>query len=136
MKDVVHNMVCNAVCLYLCCFHTRSTLSCSSCDPEFFQRVCSCISVRSREEAEQLSSLLRLLGFTLLLTGELPRTSCRSVGTVLRRCGSDVDLILTPRKMSFRGVFLLFRRTTQLHSLRYALNRITGFCSCDTIFSS
>ncbi|XP_037617938.1 uncharacterized protein LOC119483656 [Sebastes umbrosus] len=89
-----------------------------SCDPEFFQRVCSCISVRSREEAEQLSSLLRLLGFTLLLTGELPRTSCRSVGTVLRRCGSDVDLILTPRKMSFRGVFLLFRRTTQLHSLR------------------
>ncbi|XP_037651112.1 uncharacterized protein LOC119503395 isoform X6 [Sebastes umbrosus] len=89
-----------------------------SCDPEFFQRVCSCISVRSREEAEQLSSLLQLLGFTLLLTGELPRTSCRSVGTVLRRCGSDVDLILTPRKMSVRGVFLLFRRTTQLHSLR------------------
>ncbi|XP_074483782.1 uncharacterized protein LOC141763203 isoform X2 [Sebastes fasciatus] len=89
-----------------------------SCDPEFFQRVCSCISVRSREEAEQLSSLLRLLGFTLLLTGELPRTSCRSVGTVLRCCGSDVDLILTPRKMSVRGVFLLFRRTTQLHSLR------------------
>ncbi|XP_037617931.1 uncharacterized protein LOC119483654 isoform X2 [Sebastes umbrosus] len=89
-----------------------------SCDPEFFQRVCSCISVRSREEAEQLSSLLQLLGFTLLLTGELPRTSCRSVGTVLRHCGSDVDLILTPRKMSFRGVFLLFRRTTQLHSLR------------------
>ncbi|XP_037617936.1 uncharacterized protein LOC119483655 isoform X1 [Sebastes umbrosus] len=89
-----------------------------SCDPEFFQRVCSCISVRSREEAEQLSSLLQLLGFTLLLTGELPRTSCRSVGTVLRRCGSDVDLILTPRKMSFKGVFLLFRRTTQLHSLR------------------
>ncbi|XP_044043302.1 uncharacterized protein LOC122871863 isoform X3 [Siniperca chuatsi] len=88
-----------------------------SCDPEFFQSVCTLISVRSREEAEQLSSVLQLLGFTLLLTGELRSRTCRSVGRVLRLCGSDVDLILTPRKMSVRGASLLFR-CTALHSLR------------------
>ncbi|KAE8278537.1 Protein NLRC5 [Larimichthys crocea] len=102
----------------------RSLLQCLpyisqlSCDEDFFQTVCTCISVRSREEAEQLSSLLKLLGFTLLLTGQLSRKTCRSAGAVLRLCGSDVDLTLTPRKMSVRGASLLFRRTTQLHSLR------------------
>ncbi|XP_051283566.1 uncharacterized protein LOC127378595 isoform X2 [Dicentrarchus labrax] len=88
-----------------------------SCDPEFFQSVCTLISVRSREDEEQLSSLLQLLGFTLQLTGELHTGTCRSVGRVLRLCGSDVDLILKPRKMSVRGASLLFRHTTQLHSL-------------------
>ncbi|TMS11518.1 hypothetical protein E3U43_018909, partial [Larimichthys crocea] len=88
------------------------------CDEDFFQAVCTCISVRSREEAEQLSSLLKLLGFTLLLTGQLSKKTCRSAGAVLRLCGSDVDLTLTPRKMSVGGASLLFRRTTQLHSLR------------------
>ncbi|KAM6893043.1 uncharacterized protein PEZ65_023091 [Lycodopsis pacificus] len=89
-----------------------------SCDPDFFQTVCTLICVRSREEAEQLSSLLQLLGFTLRLTGSLPRKTCRSVGTLLRHCGSEVDLILTPRKMSVRGASLLFRGATQVHSLR------------------
>ncbi|XP_045898978.1 protein NLRC5-like, partial [Micropterus dolomieu] len=88
-----------------------------SCDPEFFQSLCAVISVRSRE-AEQLASVLQLLGFSLLLTGELHRKTCRSVGRVLRLCGSDVDLVLTPRKMSVRGASLLFSCTTQLHSLR------------------
>ncbi|XP_051283533.1 uncharacterized protein LOC127378593 isoform X8 [Dicentrarchus labrax] len=88
-----------------------------SCDPEFFQSVCTLISVRSREDEEQLSSLLQLLGYTLQLTGELHTGTCRSVGRVLRLCGSDVDLILKPRKMSVRGASLLFRHTTQLHSL-------------------
>ncbi|TKS66677.1 Protein NLRC5 [Collichthys lucidus] len=61
----------------------RSLLQCLpyisrlSCDEDFFQTVCACISVRSREEAEQLSSLLKLLGFTLLLTGQLSRKACR-----------------------------------------------------------
>ncbi|CAI5670272.1 unnamed protein product [Oreochromis niloticus] len=60
----------------------RSLLQCLpyisqlSCDPEFFQRVCTSMSVRSREEVQQLESLLQLLGFQLLLTGELPRKSC------------------------------------------------------------
>uniref|UniRef100_A0A3Q2VPP2 Si:ch211-108d22.2 n=1 Tax=Haplochromis burtoni TaxID=8153 RepID=A0A3Q2VPP2_HAPBU len=89
-----------------------------SCDPDFFQSVCTSMSVRSREEAQQLESLLQLLGFQLLLTGELHRKSCWSVGRVLRLCGSKVDLILTPSKMSARGAALLFRHTTQLHSLR------------------
>ncbi|XP_034007207.1 uncharacterized protein LOC117499055 isoform X8 [Trematomus bernacchii] len=89
-----------------------------SCDPEFFQRVSTFISVRSREEAERLASLLQLSGFTLLLSGELPRKTCLSVGRVLQLCGSKVDLILKPRKMSVKGAFALFRRTTQLHSLK------------------
>uniref|UniRef100_UPI0037E98107 protein NLRC5-like n=1 Tax=Semicossyphus pulcher TaxID=241346 RepID=UPI0037E98107 len=93
-----------------------------SCGPEFFQRVCTNLSARSREEAEQLVSLLQLLGFSLLLTGEVHSKTCRSVGTVLRLCGSKVDLTLTPRKMSVRGASLLFRHTTQLHSLRLSNN--------------
>lgn len=66
-----------------------------------------------------MASVLQLLGFSLLLTGELHRKTCRSVGRVLRLCGSDVDLVLTPRKMSVRGASLLFSCTTQLHSLRF-----------------
>ncbi|XP_042071196.1 uncharacterized protein LOC102290299 isoform X16 [Haplochromis burtoni] len=93
-----------------------------SCDPDFFQSVCTSMSVRSREEAQQLESLLQLLGFQLLLTGELHRKSCWSVGRVLRLCGSKVDLILTPSKMSARGAALLFRHTTQLHSLRLSID--------------
>ncbi|CAI5657212.1 unnamed protein product [Oreochromis niloticus] len=93
-----------------------------SCDPEFFQTVCTSMSVRSREEAQQLESLLQLLGFQLLLTGELHRKSCWSVGRVLKLCGSKVDLILTPSKMSARGGALLFRHTTQLHSLRLSID--------------
>ncbi|KAG7235520.1 hypothetical protein INR49_002566 [Caranx melampygus] len=89
-----------------------------SCDPQFFQSVCSSISVQSRQEVKQLASLLQLLGFTLHLTGELQRKTCRTVGTVLRLCSSKVDLTLTPSKVSIRGLSLLFRSTTQLHSLR------------------
>ncbi|XP_029282784.1 uncharacterized protein LOC115005114 isoform X2 [Cottoperca gobio] len=112
----------------------RSVLQCLpyisqlSCDPEFFQRVCTFLSVRSRAEAEQLSSLLQLLGFTLRLTGDLPRKTCRSVGRVLRVCGSKVDLTLTPRKMSVRGASLLFRRTTHLHSLRLSIDMALLLC--------
>ncbi|XP_068575513.1 uncharacterized protein [Cebidichthys violaceus] len=99
-----------------------------SCDPDFFQTVCTLISIRSREEAEQLSSLLQLLGFTLRLTGGLPRKTCRSVGKVLRRCGSEVDLILTPRKMSVRGASLLFRGATQVHILRLSSDMALLLC--------
>ncbi|XP_073351665.1 uncharacterized protein [Pagrus major] len=115
MNNMVHQVVCNAACVSV---FTPLPSYCFSGDPEFFQRVCTLISVRSREEAEQLASLLQLLGFTLQLTGELGWKTCRSVGRVLRLCGSDVDLVLTPRRMSVRGASLLFRHTTQLHSLR------------------
>ncbi|KAG8004462.1 hypothetical protein GBF38_008692 [Nibea albiflora] len=70
----------------------RSLLQCLpyisqlSCDPDFFQTACTSISVRSREEAEQLSSLLKLLGSNLLLTGQLSRKTCR--------LSSDLALLL------------------------------------------
>lgn len=99
-----------------------------SCDPDFFQSVCTLISVRSREEAKQLAFLLQLLGFTLKLTGELHRKTCRSVGRVLRFCGSNVNLTLTPRKMSVRGASLLFGRKTQLHSLRLSSDMALLLC--------
>ncbi|XP_071335751.1 uncharacterized protein [Trachinotus anak] len=100
---------------FLQCLPHISQLSCAA---GFFQRVCSSICVTSREEAQQLASLLQLLGFTLQLTGELDRRTCRTVGTVLGRCASKVDLVLSARKVSVRGASLLFRSTTQLHSLR------------------
>ncbi|XP_059203480.1 uncharacterized protein LOC131982908 [Centropristis striata] len=99
-----------------------------SCDPEFFQSVCSCISVRSREEAEQLVSLLQLLGSTLLLTGGLSTRCCRSVGTVLGLCGSDVDLILKPGQMSVEEASLLFSSTVQLHSLTLSHDNALLLC--------
>ncbi|XP_075333476.1 uncharacterized protein LOC142391528 [Odontesthes bonariensis] len=99
-----------------------------SCGPEFFQSVCASISVRSREELQQLLSLLQLLDFQLLLTGELPRKTCCSVGRVLRLCCSKVDLILTASRMSVRGASLLLRHTAQLRSLR--LSNSTALLLC------
>ncbi|XP_074532054.1 uncharacterized protein LOC141795163 [Halichoeres trimaculatus] len=99
-----------------------------SCGPEFFQRVCSSLSVRSREEAEQFVSLLQLLGFILTLTGELPSKTCKSVGRVLGLCGSEVDLILTPTKISVQGASLLFRHTTSLRSLRLSSDMALVLC--------
>ncbi|XP_037829733.1 protein NLRC5 [Kryptolebias marmoratus] len=93
-----------------------------SCDPGFFQRVCTFMFVRSREENQQMVVLLQLLQFNLLLTGELNRKTCSSVGRVLQLCGSKVDLILTANKMSVRGAAALFRSTTQLHSLRLSIS--------------
>ncbi|KAM4538349.1 nucleotide-binding oligomerization domain-containing protein 1-like isoform 2-T2 [Fundulus diaphanus] len=100
---------------FLRCLPYISQLSCS---PGFFQSICSSISVRSREEVHQLVSLLQLLDFNLLLTGELRRKTCRSVSRVLQLCGSKVDLVLKANKMSARGASVLFRPTTHLHSLR------------------
>ncbi|XP_047432310.1 uncharacterized protein LOC125000721 isoform X2 [Mugil cephalus] len=99
-----------------------------SCPPEFFQSVCSSISVRSREDVHQLSSLLQLLDFNLILTGKLRRKTCCSVGRVLHLCGSKVDLTLTALKMSVRGASNLFRRTTCLHSLRLSNNMVPFLC--------
>lgn len=74
--------------------------------------------VRSREENLQLVFLLQLLNYNLLLTGELQRKTCSSVGRVLQLCASKVDLVLTGIRMSVRGAAALFRYTTHLHSLR------------------
>ncbi|KAI4793865.1 hypothetical protein KUCAC02_032451 [Chaenocephalus aceratus] len=66
-----------------------------SCGPEFFQRGSPCCYQESYP------------GQPACLWAEF-----------LQLCGSQVDLILKPRKMSVKGAFALFRRTTQLHSLK------------------
>ncbi|CAB1327188.1 unnamed protein product [Coregonus sp. 'balchen'] len=92
---------------------------CFSCDDDrFFQRVCESVPVRSREEDQQLASLLQALGSTLSLGGELPRKTCRSVGRVLGLCASRVDLTLTPSKISLQGALLIVRHESKLHKLR------------------
>ncbi|XP_039459794.1 uncharacterized protein LOC120435057 [Oreochromis aureus] len=71
-----------------------------------------------------MSSLLQLLDFNLLLTGQSPRRTCRSVGRVLGLCGSKVNLSLKPRKMSARGASLLFKDTPNIKSLRLSTEMV------------
>ncbi|XP_042169881.1 uncharacterized protein LOC112227921 isoform X3 [Oncorhynchus tshawytscha] len=101
---------------FLQCLSYISQLSCG--DDRFFQTVCESIPVRSREEDQQLASLLQALGSTLSLGGVLPRKTCRSVGRVLGLCASRVDLTLTPSKISLQGAALLLRHKSKLHKLR------------------
>eukprot|EP00063_Salmo_salar_P063827 XP_014038662.1 PREDICTED: uncharacterized protein LOC106591917 isoform X2 [Salmo salar] len=101
---------------FLQCLSYISQLSCD--DDRFFQTVCESIPVRSREEDQQLASLLQALGSTLSLGGELPKKTCRSVGRVLGLCASRVDLTLTPSKISLQGALLLLRHESKLHKLR------------------
>ncbi|XP_064818266.1 uncharacterized protein LOC135535770 isoform X3 [Oncorhynchus masou masou] len=102
---------------FLQCLPYISQLSCD--DDRFFQTVCESIPVRSREEDQQLASLLQALGSTLSLGGVLPRKTCRSVGRVLGFCASRVDLTLTPSKISLQGAALLLRHESKLHKLRH-----------------
>ncbi|XP_071264444.1 uncharacterized protein [Salvelinus alpinus] len=104
---------------FLQCLPYISQLSCD--DDRFFQTVCESIPVRSREEDQQLASLLQALGSTLSLGGELPRKTCRSVGRVLGLCASRVDLTLTPSKISLKGALLLLRHESKLHKLRLSV---------------
>ncbi|XP_031673339.1 uncharacterized protein LOC116364226 [Oncorhynchus kisutch] len=101
---------------FLQCLPYISQLSCE--DERFFQTVCESIPVRSREEDQQLASLLQALGSSLSLGGVLPRKTCRSVGRVLGLCASSVDLTLTPSKISLQGAALLLRHESKLHKLR------------------
>eukprot|EP00063_Salmo_salar_P067674 XP_014042509.1 PREDICTED: uncharacterized protein LOC106595671 [Salmo salar] len=103
---------------FLQCLSYISQLSFRCDDDRFFQTVCESIPVRSREEDQQLASLLQALGSTLSLGGELPRKTCRSVGRVLGLCASRVDLTLTPSKISLQGALLLLRHESKLHKLR------------------
>ncbi|XP_071264448.1 uncharacterized protein [Salvelinus alpinus] len=105
---------------FLQCLPYISQLSCG--DDRFFQTVCESIPVRSREEDQQLASLLQALGSTLSLGGELPRKTCRSVGRVLGLCASRVDLTLTPSKISLQGAALLLRHESKLHKLRLSVS--------------
>ncbi|XP_030601091.1 uncharacterized protein LOC115791115 [Archocentrus centrarchus] len=89
-----------------------------SCDPGFFQSVCTSFPVTSEQEVQQMSSLLQLLDFNLLLTGCLSSETCSSVGRVLGFCGSKVNLSLTCTKISAREASLLFKHTPHIRSLR------------------
>ncbi|XP_038842954.1 uncharacterized protein LOC120042164 isoform X2 [Salvelinus namaycush] len=104
---------------FLQCLSYISQLSCD--DDRFFQTVCESIPVRSREEDQQLASLLQALGSTLSLGGELPRKTCRSVVSVLGLCASRVDLTLNPSKISLKGALLLLRHESKLHKLRLSV---------------
>ncbi|CAJ1082647.1 uncharacterized protein LOC117808220 isoform X8 [Xyrichtys novacula] len=101
--------------MFLQCLPLISQLSCG---PELFQRVCTSISLRSKQEAEQAALLLQLLGFNRQLKGKLLSQTCQSVGQVLGLCGPSVDLILTPQQISVGDALLVFRQTTKLRSLR------------------
>ncbi|XP_064871218.1 uncharacterized protein LOC115119063 [Oncorhynchus nerka] len=105
---------------FLQCLPYISELSCD--DDRFFQTLCESIPVRSREEDQQLASLLQALGSTLSLGGVLPRKTCRSVGRVLGLCASRVDLTLTPSKISLQGAALLLRHESKLHKLRLSVD--------------
>lgn len=104
--------------LQSCVFTFVHFSSCFRCDAGFFQRVCSCFAVKSKQEVQQLSSLLQLLDYNLSLTGWLTRGTCSSVGRVLGLCGSNVKLSLKPRKISTRGASLLLKHTSDIKSLR------------------
>ncbi|CAJ1082649.1 uncharacterized protein LOC117808220 isoform X8 [Xyrichtys novacula] len=105
--------------MFLQCLPLISQLSCG---PELFQRVCTSISLRSKQEAEQAALLLQLLGFNRQLKGKLLSQTCQSVGQVLGLCGPSVDLILTPQQISVGDALLVFRQTTKLRSLRFVSN--------------
>lgn len=132
-KVIKFSFVYYKTCLVFLCFHTSYWL-CFSCDPELFQTVCTVICVRSRMEAQQLVSLLQLQDFTLLLSRELKRKTCRSVGRVLKLCPSKVDLTLTPSKMSIRATSDLFRHTTKLNNLRYTFQHCCLFFLQQSIY--
>ncbi|XDV31880.1 hypothetical protein PO909_002815, partial [Leuciscus waleckii] len=70
-----------------------------------------------RVKADQVTPLLQALDFTVTLSGELPRSSCRSVGRVLGRSPSKLNLTLKTLAISLRGLKLLFKHITHLHKL-------------------
>ncbi|KAK7172144.1 hypothetical protein R3I93_004446 [Phoxinus phoxinus] len=76
-----------------------------------------CKAFGPRVKADQLTPLLQALDFTVTLSGELPSSSCRSVGRVLRRSPSKLKLTLKTLAISLRGLKLLFKHTTHLHNL-------------------
>lgn len=78
--------------------------------------------VQLGENPELVTSLLEVLGFSIILESHLPIKTCRSVGRFLRFSADRLDLTLKPKAVSVRGTRLLFRHITNIHTLRYIIN--------------
>ncbi|XP_048015935.1 uncharacterized protein LOC125248253 [Megalobrama amblycephala] len=70
-----------------------------------------------RVKADQVTPLLQALDFTVTLSGKLPSSTCRSVGRVLGRSPSKLNLTLNTSVISLRGLKLLFNHITHLQKL-------------------
>ncbi|XP_067220518.1 uncharacterized protein [Chanodichthys erythropterus] len=70
-----------------------------------------------RVKADQVTPLLQALDFTVTLSGKLPSSTCRSVGRVLGRSPSKLNLTLNTSVISLRGLKLLFKHITHLQKL-------------------
>ncbi|XP_062372348.1 uncharacterized protein LOC134059841 [Sardina pilchardus] len=81
------------------------------CDGKLF--LLDCAAVGSTEELIHLVELLD----NIELKQHLFSSECRSLGRVLS-VASKLDLTLTPKHISLRGVRLLFRGVSDLHKLR------------------
>ncbi|XP_051719637.1 uncharacterized protein LOC127496077 isoform X2 [Ctenopharyngodon idella] len=70
-----------------------------------------------RVKVDQVNLLLQALDFTITLSGRLPSSTCRSVGRVLGRSPSKLNLTLNTSVISLRGLKLLFKHITHLQKL-------------------
>lgn len=90
----------------------------ASCAEEFFQAVCGILSTDKKWNPNQVTELLRLLGFRISLTDMLPSRLCNVIGSVLKLLDEDVFLSLLSQDISCRGSSLLFSNVKSLQTLR------------------
>ncbi|XP_065109117.1 uncharacterized protein [Paramisgurnus dabryanus] len=74
--------------------------------------------VQFRENPDLVMSLFQALDFNLSLDGKLPSSTCRFVGEVLHLSADKLTFTVKPEAISLRGTRLLFRRITNIHTLR------------------
>ncbi|XP_065109115.1 uncharacterized protein [Paramisgurnus dabryanus] len=74
--------------------------------------------VQFRENPDLVMSLFQALDFNLSLEGKLPSSTCRFVGEVLHLSADKLTFTVKPQVISLRGTRLLFRRITNIHTLR------------------
>ncbi|XP_039857980.1 uncharacterized protein LOC120715185 [Simochromis diagramma] len=101
-----------------------------SSDLEFFQWICMSFAFESKQKVQQISSWLQAIDFNLFLTGQLLTKTCNYVGRVLGLCGSKVNLSLTPRKISARKGYMLFKSTSQIKTLRLSTDMVLLLLQC------
>lgn len=91
----------------------------ASCAEEFFQAVCGILSTDTEWNLNQVTELLRLLGFRIPLTDMLPSRLCNVIGSVLKQLDEEnVFLSLLSQDISCRGSSLLFSNVKSLQTLR------------------
>ncbi|XP_073713757.1 uncharacterized protein [Misgurnus anguillicaudatus] len=74
--------------------------------------------VQFRKNPDLVMSLFQALDFNLSLDGKLPSSTCRFVGEVLHLSADKLTFTVKPEAISLRGTRLLFRRITNIHTLR------------------